>query len=189
MDQNERGIIDDLFDRLRRAEGQAEPRDPEAEALIARHVARSRRAVLHGAGDRRSAGSARPGAVQVQELERQLAGAPFGRLFVGPVRRRGRSASRRTRPRRAGLRGLGAIGGRPPGRLPGGRDADRARRRERLSDRGCDLRLLAPGDAAAAAPEAGPHDAGAGRRRVLREDPASSSRKRGDFDFGGFDEL
>jgi hypothetical protein len=39
MDQNERGIIDDLFDRLRRAEGQAGLRDPDAEAVIGRHVA------------------------------------------------------------------------------------------------------------------------------------------------------
>jgi hypothetical protein len=39
MDQNERGIIDDLFDRLRRAEA-SQPRDPEAEALIARRIAK-----------------------------------------------------------------------------------------------------------------------------------------------------
>ena len=39
MDQNERRIIDDLFERLRKAEEQSGPRDPEAEALIARHVA------------------------------------------------------------------------------------------------------------------------------------------------------
>ena len=39
MDQNERQIIDDLFERLRRAEGRAGPRDPDAEALIRRHTA------------------------------------------------------------------------------------------------------------------------------------------------------
>ncbi|MGH6905053.1 MAG: DUF2076 domain-containing protein [Geminicoccaceae bacterium] len=39
MDQNERGIIDDLFERLRKAAGQAGPRDPDAEALIRRHTA------------------------------------------------------------------------------------------------------------------------------------------------------
>jgi hypothetical protein len=38
MDQNERRIIDDLFERLRKAEGQAGPRDPDAEALIRRHT-------------------------------------------------------------------------------------------------------------------------------------------------------
>jgi hypothetical protein len=39
MGSNERRIIDGLFDRLRKAEEQSGPRDPEAEALIARHVA------------------------------------------------------------------------------------------------------------------------------------------------------
>ena len=39
MDQNERGIIDGLFERLRKAEDQAGPRDPDAEALIRRHTA------------------------------------------------------------------------------------------------------------------------------------------------------
>ena len=39
MDQNERQIIDDLFERLRTAEDQAGPRDPDAEALIRRHTA------------------------------------------------------------------------------------------------------------------------------------------------------
>jgi uncharacterized protein len=39
MDQNERRIIDDLFERLRKAEGQTGPRDPDAEALIRRHTA------------------------------------------------------------------------------------------------------------------------------------------------------
>jgi hypothetical protein len=38
MDQNERRIIDDLFERLRKAEGQAGPRDPDAESLIRRHT-------------------------------------------------------------------------------------------------------------------------------------------------------
>ena len=65
MDQNERGIIDDLFDRLRRAEGQsgaARSRGRGADRPTRRRTAG--RAVLHGAGDRRSAGSARPGAEQ-----------------------------------------------------------------------------------------------------------------------------
>jgi hypothetical protein len=39
MDTNERRIIDDLFERLRRAEAQSGTRDPDAEALIGRHVA------------------------------------------------------------------------------------------------------------------------------------------------------
>jgi hypothetical protein len=39
MDANERQIIDDLFERLRKAEAQSDARDPDAEALIRRHVA------------------------------------------------------------------------------------------------------------------------------------------------------
>ena len=39
MDQNERRIIDDLFGKLRRVDSEAPPRDPEAEALIQRHLA------------------------------------------------------------------------------------------------------------------------------------------------------
>ena len=39
MDQNERRIIDDLFGKLRRVDSEASPRDPEAEALIQRHLA------------------------------------------------------------------------------------------------------------------------------------------------------
>jgi uncharacterized protein len=38
MDENERRIIDDLFEKLGRVEKDAPPRDPEAEALIRRHL-------------------------------------------------------------------------------------------------------------------------------------------------------
>jgi hypothetical protein len=40
MDQTERQIIDDLFAKLHQAEAQSGPRDPQAEAHIAGHVAR-----------------------------------------------------------------------------------------------------------------------------------------------------
>ncbi|NBC47461.1 MAG: DUF2076 family protein [Gammaproteobacteria bacterium] len=40
MNQQEREMIDGLFDRLRQAEQQGEPRDPEAEALIQEHMAK-----------------------------------------------------------------------------------------------------------------------------------------------------
>jgi uncharacterized protein len=40
MDRNERQVIDDLFSRIREAEGRTGPRDPEAEALIREHIAR-----------------------------------------------------------------------------------------------------------------------------------------------------
>ena len=40
MDQTERQIIDDLFGKLRQAEAQSGPRDPQAESHIRDHVAR-----------------------------------------------------------------------------------------------------------------------------------------------------
>jgi len=40
MDQTERQIIDDLFAKLRQAEAQSGPRDPQAESHIREHIAR-----------------------------------------------------------------------------------------------------------------------------------------------------
>ena len=40
MDQNERQIIDELFGKLRQAEAQSGPRDPQAESYIREQVAR-----------------------------------------------------------------------------------------------------------------------------------------------------
>jgi uncharacterized protein len=40
MDRNERQVIDDLFGKIRQAEGRTGPRDAEAEALIRDHLAR-----------------------------------------------------------------------------------------------------------------------------------------------------
>ena len=142
MDQNERGIIDDLFDRLRRAEGQSEPRDPEAEALIARHVAAQPAAPYYMAQaivvQQEALARAQS---RVQELERQLAergsGGFLGGLFGGQETP-SPAAPARTDRDSAGPRLL-STGGRR-GRLPCGCDADCARRRQRLFDRGCDLR-------------------------------------------------
>ena len=142
MDQNERGIIDDLFDRLRRAEGQSEPRDPEAEALIARHVAAQPAAPYYMAQaivvQQEALARAQS---RVQELERQLAERGSGGFLGGLFGGQDAAVSRCTRPRRSGLGGRRRLstGGRRR-RLPCGRDADCARRRQRLPDRGCDLR-------------------------------------------------
>ena len=38
MDQQDKSVIDDLFGKLRQAEGKTGPRDPEAEMLIAEHI-------------------------------------------------------------------------------------------------------------------------------------------------------
>ena len=88
MDQNERGIIDDLFDRLRRAEGQSEARDPAAEALIARHVVAQPAAPYYMAQaivvQQEALARAQS---RVEELERQFAergsGGFLGGLFGG----------------------------------------------------------------------------------------------------------
>ena len=39
MDQNERRVLDELFGKLRQVDGQAPPRDPEAEAYIRQQIA------------------------------------------------------------------------------------------------------------------------------------------------------
>ena len=88
MDQNERGIIDDLFERLRKAEAQAGPRDPEAEALIARHVAAQPAAPYYMAQAIVVQQDALARAqTRIDELERRLAerrsGGFLGGLFGG----------------------------------------------------------------------------------------------------------
>jgi hypothetical protein len=51
--------------------------------------------------------------------------------------------------------------------------------------------LLSPDEGAAAAPEAGVHDAALAEAdiRFFQEDQDASAEDSGDFDFGGFDEL
>ena len=50
--------------------------------------------------------------------------------------------------------------------------------------------LFSPGEAAAAAPEAYPHDAAATEEPSSGEDPGLLEEEAGgDFEFGGFDEL
>ena len=84
MDQNERHMIDDLFDRLRKADEQAEPRDPDAEALIARHVARQPAASYYMAQtivvQQEALGRAQ---TKFQELERRLAERRSGGFLSG----------------------------------------------------------------------------------------------------------
>jgi uncharacterized protein len=184
MDQNERGIIDDLFERLRRAEEQAGPRDPEAEALIARHVAAQPAAPYHMAQaivvqqDAVARAQAR-----IEELERRFAerrsGGFLGGLFGG-----GDEAQAPAAPAR-GDQGSGGFGryqraGGGGGFLAGAMQtalgvAGGFLIAEALSD------LLSPDDAAAAAPEAGPDDASSTEQGLSEEDTGG--------DFGGFDEL
>jgi uncharacterized protein len=84
MDQSERRIIDDLFDRLQQAEDQAGPRDPDAEALIRRHAAAQPAAPYYMAQAIvvQQEALARAQA-RIQELERQGAERPSGGFLSG----------------------------------------------------------------------------------------------------------
>lgn len=84
MDQNERRIIDDLFGKLRRVDGEAPPRDPEAEALIQRHLAGLPGAPYYMAQaivvqEQALAASQ----AKLRELEQQLAERPAGGFLGG----------------------------------------------------------------------------------------------------------
>ncbi|KAA0679082.1 DUF2076 domain-containing protein [Roseomonas genomospecies 6] len=119
MDQTERQIIDDLFAKLRQAEAQSGPRDPQAEAHIRDAVARQPAAPYMMAQaivmlEQALAASQN----QNQELERQLQERPaaaaggggiFGGLFGG-----GAKPAPAPQPRHGG-----APGGSPWGQAPG----------------------------------------------------------------------
>jgi hypothetical protein len=191
MDQNERGIIDDLFDRLRRAEGQSEPRDPEAEALIARHVAAQPAAPYYMAQAivvQQEALARAQG--RVQELERQFAergsGSFLGGLFGG------QDAPSPAPPARTG-RGSGGVGDHRRAAAGGGFLAGAMQTALGVASgfliADAISALLSPGDAAAA-PEVDSHAAAATEDASSAEDPGLSEEDaEGDLDFGGFDEF
>jgi hypothetical protein len=193
MDQNERGIIDDLFDRLRRAEGQSTPRDPEAEALIVRHVAAQPAAPYYMAQaivvQQEALARAQS---RSQELERQLA-ERGSRGFLGGLFG-GQETPSPVAPARADRntggpgyhRGSNAGGGFLAGAM---QTALGVASGFLIAD--AISALFSPGEAAAAAsPEAYSHDAAAAEDPSSGEDPGlSEDEAGGDFDFGGFDEL
>jgi uncharacterized protein len=192
MDQNEHGIIDDLFDRLRRAEAQSQPRDPEAEALIARHIAQQPAAPYYMAQAMVVQQEALARAQsRVQELEHQFAdrgsGGFLGGLFGGqeaPSPAARAAADRDPAgfgPYRRAAAGGGFLAGAMQtalGVASGFLIADA------ISG------LLSPDDAAGAAADADPHEAAAtAEDPSAHEDPGLSEEAGGDSDFGGFDEL
>ena len=192
MDQNERGIIDDLFDRLRRAEGQSGPRDPEAEALIARHVAAQPAAPYYMAQaivvQKEALARAQS---RVQDLERQLAergsGGFLGGLFGG------QEAPSPAAPARV-ERDSGDLGYYRRANAGGGFLAGAMQTALGVASgfliADAISALFSPGDAAAAAPEADPHSAAAAEDQSSGEAAGFSEEDAGgDFDFGGFDEL
>jgi hypothetical protein len=188
MDQNERGIIDDLFDRLRRAEGQSEPREPEAEALIARHVAAQPAAPYYMAQaivvQQEAFARAQS---RVQELERQLAARGSGGFLGGLFG--GQDAPSSAAPARAD-RAAGAVGDYRRAAAGGGFLAGAMQTALGVASgfliADAISALLSPGDAAAAAPEPDPHDAAATEDASSGEDPGFAEEEAGgDFDFGG----
>ena len=77
MDPKERQVIDDLFGKLRQVESRSPPRDPEAEAHIARQVAGLPAAPYYMAQAILVQEQALAGAqARVRQLERQLAERP-----------------------------------------------------------------------------------------------------------------
>jgi uncharacterized protein len=121
MDQNERRIIEDLFDKLRRVEGESPPRDPEAEDLIRRRLGEQPGAAYHMAQaivvQEHALGAAQ---ARVRELEQQLAQRREGGGFLSGLFGGGEQPSRPSgqtpaRPRpdfaRYGHAGGGFLGG------------------------------------------------------------------------------
>jgi hypothetical protein len=194
MDQNERQIIDDLFDRLRRAEEQAEPGDADAEALIARHVARQPAAPYYMAQaivvQQEALGRAQ---AKIQELERGLAERRSGGFLSGLF---GDEEASTSGAPASGERSSGDFGRRA--QRAGGGGFLAGAMQTALGVAGGFLiadaiaGLLSPDEgAAAAAAEAGAHDAALAEEdvRFSQEDPDASREGSGDFDLGGFDEV
>lgn len=120
MEQNERQMIDGLFDKLRQAEQQSGPRDPGAEKQIAEALARQPAAAYYMA----QVILVQEHAVQaqnlrIQELEKQLAERPaaggggfLSGLFGGGANQQAAAPAARTPVMAPGT----AFGGQPLGR-------------------------------------------------------------------------
>jgi hypothetical protein len=189
MDQNERSIIDDLFERLRRAEAQSAPRDPEAEALLARHVAAQPAAPYYMAQAIVVQQDALARAqTRIQELERRLAERRsdgfLGALFGGEEAQTPAPAS--GDPRSGGFAQTARTGG--GGFLAGAMQTA-------LGVAGGFLiadaisGLLAPDDAAAGTPEAAPPPSPEDDPLASPDPDLSGEETSGDFDVGGFDDF
>jgi hypothetical protein len=190
MEQNERRIIDDLFERLRKAEEQSAPRDPEAESLIARHVAGQPAAPYYMAQaivvqqDALARAHAR-----IEELERRLAERRSGG-FLGGLFGAGEEAQVPAAP---GRRDQGGARGFERYQRAGGGSFLAGAMQTALGVAGGFLiadaiaGLLSPDEAAASTAD----DAAPGEAEAVPPEDADLAGEEtgGDFDFGGFDEL
>jgi uncharacterized protein len=106
MDENERRIIDDLFEKLGRVENDAPPRDPEAEALIRRHLGSQPGAPYYMAQaivvQEQALANAQ---ARVQDLEQRLAGRPASGGFLSGLFGGGEEATRPEHDRARGPAG------------------------------------------------------------------------------------
>ncbi|MBP2300822.1 DUF2076 domain-containing protein [Azospirillum picis] len=141
MDQTERQIIDDLFAKLRQAEAQSGPRDPEAETLIREAITRQPAApYLMAQAIVMMEQALAASQARNEELERSLRERPaqptaqsggqsggglFGSLFGGSRPAASQSgasqpaASPAMAPQRPAAMPAGSPWGQPPGGVPG----------------------------------------------------------------------
>jgi hypothetical protein len=84
MDSTERQVIDELFDKIRRAESRSGPRDPQAEARIREHLAEQPAAPYYMAQAILIQEQALAAAnARIEQLERQLSEQPAGGFLGG----------------------------------------------------------------------------------------------------------
>jgi hypothetical protein len=187
MDQNERRIIDDLFERLRKAEEQSGARDPDAEALIGRHAAAQPAAPYYMAQAIvvQQEALARAQA-RIQELERQGAERPSGGFLSGLF---GGEETETPAPGR-GAQGRGGFARYPQAGSGGGFLAGAMQ--TALGVAGGFLVAdaisgLFADEAAAAVPEAAPeHDPALAEEDPFGGEDLSGDAGGGDFDFDAF---
>lgn len=114
MDQQDKSVIEDLFGKLRQAEGKTGPRDPEAEALIAEHIKNQPGAPYYMAQALVVQQDALANAQsRVQQLEQELTQRPQGGGFLAGLFGGGEQAPapRRNVPAHAGRYRQQAQGG------------------------------------------------------------------------------
>jgi Uncharacterized protein conserved in bacteria (DUF2076) len=88
MDSTERQVIDELFDKIRRAESRSGPRDPQAEARIREHLAEQPAAPYYMAHHSHPGAGAGRGKCTYRAARASALGTAGGRLPWGPFRHR-----------------------------------------------------------------------------------------------------